>query len=211
MIHPHPSAPDGSVTHVANYNATTFAPADAVLCRNVAPLITFAFTLIRHNVGVRILGREIGASLVTLIKSVKAADIKELEQKLIQRRSREIAKALKTGNESAVAAIEDKFDCLNIFLQNSDDIDDLIFNITDLFDETKRGLLTLSTIHKAKGMEWNTVFLLDFNLLPSKWAMQSWMRQQERNLQYVAVTRAKEHLKFISSGKLKEQQTTVTT
>lgn len=210
MIISHPSAPVGSVTPLPSYSPDDFSPSDAVLCRNTAPLITLAFGFIQRGVGVHVLGREIGAGLVAIIRACKTDDIKELEAKLITRRSREVAKARATGSGASVAAIEDKYDCLNIFLQNEDTVDDLCDAILSLFDDSAKGLLTLSTIHKAKGLEWDKVFLLDFHaLLPSKWATQPWQQAQEKNLQYVAVTRAKHDLVFINSGGWKKPQQTL--
>ena len=197
-IRAHDSAPKGALTHMPDYDVETFEARDAILCRNTAPLVTFAFGLIQRHVGCRVLGRESGTGLVTLIKSCKTEDMKELEQKLINRRTREVAKAVAKGADPS--AIEDKYDCLNIFLQNNDSVEDVIAAITRLFDDKAKGLLTLSTIHKAKGLEWHRVFILDWGLLPSKWAKQPWMQQQERNLQYVASTRPKDTIVFIQSG-----------
>ncbi len=57
--------------------------------------------------------------------------------------------------------------------------------------------LTLSTIHSAKGLEWNTVFVI-FALegrFPAMRAVASDAElEEERRLMYVACTRAKEHL-----------------
>jgi hypothetical protein len=210
MIISHSNAPVGSVKSLPQYSPSDFSPSDAVLCRNTAPLITLAFGFIQRGVGVHVLGREIGTNLVALIRACKTDDISELETKLISRRTREVAKARATGSASSVAAIEDKYDCLNIFLQNADDVDDLCDSIMDLFNDSAKGLLTLSTIHKAKGLEWDRVFLLDFHtLLPSKWATQPWQQSQEKNLQYVAVTRAKLDLVFIESGKWQKPQPTL--
>ena len=167
--------------------------------------MAFAFGLIQRGVGVRVMGREIGQNLVTIVTKAKASDLGELETKLISMRNREIARAVAKGMDSAIAAIEDKYDCLNIFLQHADTIDSLCASITDLFDESKRGLLTLATIHKAKGLEWETVFILDWHLCPSKWARQPWMQQQEKNLMYVAVTRAKLNLNFVVSNSWTKQ------
>ncbi len=199
-ISAHEDNPNGSDKTLDNYTKDLFTPTAAILCRNTAPLIAFAFGLIGKGVGCKILGREIGTGLVTLIKSCKCSDIKELETKLITRRNREVAKARARESESAVAAIEDKYDCLNIFLQHADTVEELCSEILELFDESRRGLLTLATIHKAKGLEWEVVFPLDFNLLPSRWVKTSDQHQQERNLQYVCVTRAKRDLNFITSN-----------
>jgi DNA helicase-2/ATP-dependent DNA helicase PcrA len=63
--------------------------------------------------------------------------------------------------------------------------------------ELDEGLLTLSTIHSAKGLEWRAVFVI--GLVDGRFPSLFNMRDQddveeERRLLYVAVTRAKEHL-----------------
>lgn len=53
----------------------------------------------------------------------------------------------------------------------------------------------LSTIHKQKGAEFNNVLIVDFSLLPLIWpGQQDWEFEQELNLIYVAITRAKDKL-----------------
>lgn len=59
----------------------------------------------------------------------------------------------------------------------------------------------LSTIHGAKGLEADRVFILDYDLLPTdRESMQEWERQQEENLVYVALTRAKNTLFLVHSS-----------
>jgi superfamily I DNA/RNA helicase len=56
-------------------------------------------------------------------------------------------------------------------------------------------MITLCSVHKAKGLEWNRVYILGRDsLMPSKFARQKWQMDQELNLIYVAVTRAKAEL-----------------
>ena len=133
-------------------------------------------------------------------------DLTDLEQKLISMRKRELDRAAKKFNPSLLSAIEDKYDCLNIFLQNCTSIQNLTDRITTLFDDKAKGLLTLATVHKSKGLEWPTVFILDRNLMPSKWATLPWQQIQERNIQYVAVTRAKLNLYYIESNSWKQNK-----
>jgi superfamily I DNA/RNA helicase len=53
------------------------------------------------------------------------------------------------------------------------------------------GKLLLSTIHKAKGREWDNVAILAPELSPSRWARQDWQVEQELNLIYVRDTRVR--------------------
>ena len=53
--------------------------------------------------------------------------------------------------------------------------------------------IKISSIHRAKGLENDRVFILEYNKLPYKRELE-WERIQERNLHYVAVTRPKEEL-----------------
>lgn len=56
----------------------------------------------------------------------------------------------------------------------------------------------MSTVHKAKGLEANNVYIVCKSLMPSKTAQQDWEIRQEENLMYVAYTRAKNILGFVS-------------
>jgi DNA helicase-2/ATP-dependent DNA helicase PcrA len=63
--------------------------------------------------------------------------------------------------------------------------------------ELDEGMLTLSTIHSAKGLEWQAVFVIGMvdGRFPSLYNLRSEDEvEEERRLLYVAVTRAKEHL-----------------
>ncbi|GAB6281780.1 MAG: ATP-dependent helicase [Ignavibacterium sp.] len=77
-------------------------------------------------------------------------------------------------------------------------IDPPIDSTVDIEAEDKENeFLTLSTIHSAKGLEWNTVFLIHAidGFFPStKSAEKTEDLEEERRLFYVAVTRAKQNL-----------------
>lgn len=209
MIQPHPLALPGSVSQLPFYSPTHFPPTCAILCRNTAPLITFAYSLITRKLPCRVLGREIGQGLISLIDKLNAKSIDELESKLEGYRNREIARAYSKNDESAVASIEDRCTCLSVFIRNLREnertISLLKTSISDLFSDDKTGpsRITLSTIHKSKGLEYPDVFILDRELLPSKYARSAWQLAQEQNLIYVAVTRAKVNLYYITSGQWK--------
>jgi len=207
-IESHDTAPDGKVETMDSYWPDLFTNDDAVICRNTAPLIEQAYRFIRTGKGCRMLGREIGAGLVAMINKVMGKRIKtvdQLEDKLAEYAEREKAKLMAKGKEDQAGALMDKLETIDIFVQQlpEDDrtIERLIANIEAMFTDNNKGLLTLCTIHKSKGQEWNKVFILNRHLMPSKYARQEWQKQQEANCAYVAVTRAKEELYFIDSKK----------
>jgi len=65
-------------------------------------------------------------------------------------------------------------------------------------DQPGRNAVLLSTIHRAKGMEADRVFLLEPLLLPHPRATRTWEKEQEENLRYIALTRA------LSLGRIRE-------
>jgi superfamily I DNA/RNA helicase len=61
----------------------------------------------------------------------------------------------------------------------------------------KKNVVTLCTVHKCKGLEAPRAIILNSFLMPSRFAKQDWQIEQERNLIYVAQTRAKEILAYV--------------
>lgn len=206
-IQHHESAPEGIVTeYPSTWPLENFLPTDAILCRNSRPLIGAAFHLIRHKISCKVLGRDIGQGLIKIVKKMKARNIIELIRKLNAYRIVEIQKARARDDEAKVAALEDKLDTIHVFIDEEgpeSSVDALIASIESLFSDQSEGRLTLSTVHKAKGLEWERVFILDAHfLMPSRYAKKPWQREQEINLQYVAATRGKRELFYISSESL---------
>ncbi|UJH92930.1 ATP-binding domain-containing protein [Antarcticibacterium sp. 1MA-6-2] len=80
-------------------------------------------------------------------------------------------------------------------------INELVKRIEGLVTESEDAI-KLSTIHKAKGLENNRVFILDYDKLPlKKDNHKSWETIQENNLKYVALTRARESLFLVNTIK----------
>lgn len=207
MIEPTENAIDGNVATLPSYDPFSFPLGSVILCRNTAPLVRFTFSLTHRNIPCSILGRDIGATLVTLVKKIAGPspiDYLEFLRRLSLWREREVNRAY---NESRSPEFYyDQAQCLGVFcnaIKVSFSVALLLSGITSLFtDANTNGFsrrITLSTIHKAKGLEFPSVFILDRELLPSRYAIQPWQRIQERNLHYVAVTRAKDSLFYIQS------------
>lgn len=209
-IQHHEDSLEGKVEYTDQWNIRDFLPGDAILCRNAAPTIAVAFMLIRSKIPAKVIGRDIGQGLVSLVQKMKAKSILDLSERLEKYRLREVAR-LGAKNESKIAALNDKLETLQVFMAEAaphDGIGRLILSIEAMFGEgaDMRGMVTLSTIHKSKGLEFNRVFILDADLyMPSKYARQAWEKVQESNLAYVAATRAKQELYYISTDGLRTE------
>ncbi len=85
---------------------------------------------------------------------------------------------------------------LSILASKSSNMDHLKRMIADIFCP-KKDAIVLSSIHKSKGLEYDNVFLLRPDLIPSKFAKTEEELRQENNLMFVAITRAKKEFKYI--------------
>jgi DNA helicase II / ATP-dependent DNA helicase PcrA len=172
---------------------------DAILCRLTAPLIKTAFKLIKNGIGCHVEGRDIGAGLLKLIGRWKRVrSIEALRSRLEDHVEREVEKLTAKGQETKAEAVQDRVDTLFALMDGCQTLAELTDKIEALFSNSEDGhqnTLTLSTVHKSKGREWNRVFVLGFQkYMPSKFARQAWQIEQEQNLIYVAFTRAKAEL-----------------
>lgn len=187
-----------------------FTPRDLVVCRTTKPLISLAFKAMGQRIPVKIMGREIGQGLKSLIGKMKANNIDHLIERLEEWATREIDKAIAKQLDGKADQVQDKLDAILCLIdgmpEDRRDIPELLECIDGLFNDNVQAL-TLSTIHKAKGMEADRVWWLNSSQCPSKWAKQDWQKQQEINLCYVAITRAKTHLLYIEDGSGKKRET----
>ena len=200
-----PTAAEGEVLNLgAKWELNKFATGDLIICRTTKPLISFAYKFLRARIPAKIMGREIGQGLKSLIDKLNANGIDNLITKLDAWTEREIEKAVVKQQESKAEAVQDKASAILCLiggmLETERTIPMLLLIIDTLFSDAK-GDITLATIHKAKGLEADTVFWLNSSQCPAKWAKSEWQIQQENNLCYVAVTRAKRRLVLIEEQK----------
>lgn len=198
-------APEGKVEWISEADGIKLlGPHDAILCRNTAPLIATAFKLIGQGRGCVVLGKEIGAALTNLVKKMKAKGIDSLVDKLDNWGRREVSKFMARGEETKAEGIKDRVACIMTVIENLGEnqrtVPKLCEQIDGLFSDVN-GALTLCTIHKAKGKEWERVAILRPDLMPSPFARQEHQLVQERNLDWVARSRAMRHLMFLQPEK----------
>lgn len=212
----HHSAPEGLVRSIKKTTPDQFqnnvpwfvtekvSKTSAILCRNTKPLIETAYSLLGAGIGCKVEGREIGEGLITLARRWKrVVNLSVLVDNLHKYRDTEVQKLKSKGKETRAQAVEDKVEALiviatNLINDGKTDVSDLVSWVRELFDNDVKGVVTLATIHKSKGREWDDVYLIERNkTLPSKWAVKDWQKVQEQNLEYVAITRAKKQLVFV--------------
>jgi superfamily I DNA/RNA helicase len=187
---------------------SAFTKKDVIICRKTKPLVELAFKLIRNGIPCKVEGRQIGMGLAALTRKWKVVTVGDLENKLEKWVEREMSKAVLNGDSSRCVYVEDQFGTLKVLINQCSSsapiktLTDLIDKFFGDIDNANQDILTLSTIHRSKGKEWNRVFALDMDEhSPSRWAKQDWEIIQEHNLCYVQVTRAKEHLTMLSTSK----------
>lgn len=195
QIQARPDAPEGIVR---DGNVLEEAQSgDFVLCRTTMPLVKLFFEFLTQRKKAIIKGSDIGVHLIDLIGKINNLN------KLIQFWETELfnfkADLKKQGildptEHSGYAALEDKVNTLLFLARISDSVLDLKYKIKSIFTDEIQGIV-LSTVHKIKGLEADRVFIIRPDLLPMQ-TPKAWQAIQEKNLQYVAYTRAKLELVF---------------
>lgn len=190
------TAQDGAVDRLGVYGPKSFDDTDLVVCRNTAPLIKLAYKLMSARRACHIMGKDLGEGLKALIKRLRAKDLGKLLVKLEAWEVRETEKAVAADKPEQASRAKDKAEVIRFLASQVESKDAMIDLIDRLFTG---GGVTLATVHKAKGLEAQRVFILDSYLIPSKYARSAEAIQQEHNLIYVAVTRAKRELVYIET------------
>jgi superfamily I DNA/RNA helicase len=143
-----------------------------VLSRTNAPLLKLAFQCLRARVAPNMLGRDFLSGLKALNK--KYPTLETLE--------RWHAAEMISTNDAKKSRASDRYEAM-IILHEEGDVEASIAKISA---EAKTAAMTLSTIHKSKGLEWDNVIYYDFE--------KEWKGSQENNIKYTGLTRSKDKL-----------------
>ena len=186
---------------------------DMVLCRTNAPLVDLYNRYLKLGKKSYIVGKDIGSNMKTIIESMNMTEVNwgniekdglfiRLYDDLFETRNKIMAES-NVSKEDAINSrqFQDKLDMINAIgamANGINSVDELLGKIDIVFPKKvqKEGI-KLSTIHKSKGLECENVYIACKSLMPSKNATTKWEKRQERNLMYVAYTRAKNKLGFL--------------
>lgn len=174
-----------------------------VIGRRTAPLVNTYLLLNQEGIQAVLKGSEIKQDLIDIVKRVAKIPgfnfnffLKYLR---IYRQDR--AEQIKQSSYSKrqIEYLNDQINSIeSIFLKGgSTSIDELITEIEDSFQSNATSV-TLCTVHKAKGLEADRVFIIAPNEIPLiREGQKDWEKEQEMHLKYVALTRSKSELYFV--------------
>lgn len=177
----------------------------AIICRKTGPAAELAFTLISKGIPCLMLGKDIGKGLTLLCRKWKTPKtIEQFLDKLNSWKDEQVTALMSKGKEQAADKIVDQVETINVIaacLPLDASISELESRVTSIFeDKEDAAKITLATIHKAKGLEWDKVYILGAeSYQPSKFARQDWQLEQEENCSYIAKTRHKEELVYVAA------------
>lgn len=174
---------------------------DMVLCRTNAPLISACLKFISSGKKATVRGRDIGKNLKVLLRKVQkkypiASDLVDTLKYIDIYIREEYYKLVAIEREVAAHALLDQKETLFALADGCNTVKELEYRMDTIFSDEVTPIV-LSSIHRAKGMESNRVFILRPDLLPHPAAKTMEDKEQEMNLKYVAITRAKKELYWV--------------
>lgn len=209
-IEPAPSAVPGEIAEISpNDLAEKVQVGDLVICRRTSPLIDACLKIIASGRPARVKGRDVAAKLIDTIQEIsEMAGFRYdcFSPFLDKWTAGKIGKLMQRGMDEAEPFIEQVRDiatCVETcwYNFNHSSISELRTKIEEIFSDD-RAMIMLSTIHRAKGLEADRVFILEYERLPYKWKkMNEQDRIQESNIHFVGLTRARQSLFQVFSDK----------
>jgi DNA helicase II / ATP-dependent DNA helicase PcrA len=212
---------EGTIQKIEFNQVIEFAkPSNLIISRTKAPLQELMFKMLENNITIEVHEDEV-KEFINDLRFIFSQD--ELNETSIYSRGNDFFDKVKERN---ISFIEKK----SFRYKDKDEKEAFINEETKLIEakvefiqkqlsihtnsETINGLLRkikllisggvdaikFSTIHRAKGLENETVFILDYDTLPLyRDGQKDWEKVQENNLKYVALTRAQKNLFLVSS------------
>lgn len=191
------TAPEGSFApdELCNWTPELFKENDAILCRTMKPLLQLAGDFIRAVKPCQVMGRDIGDNIIKQLQALCPPEL-SLSEGITAVRTffhERIVASIEIGNEGQADFLIDQRDSMITILETAGSCAKAVTIVQQLFS-SKSGPV-LSTVHRAKGLEFENVYvLMRYDLMPWPKAETVAEIEQENNLIYVAYTRAKKNL-----------------
>lgn len=173
---------------------------DVMLSRVNAPLMILCLSLLRKGIPARIEGRDIGKLLIGLVRKMKAKSVPDFLKRVENWEAKQIKRTVGRKNaEGKIALIQDQSQTLIAIAEGLSSVAEIETRINSLFEDSERTTkpaVIFSSVHKAKGLEFDRVFILRNTFL-----RKGRVSREEENIYYVAITRSKRHLIFVTEQK----------
>lgn len=218
-IQPRPDAPIGSIKTIDKEEIKKYVHAgDLVISRKNKWLSDVILDLAIHGIPIYMEDKEMVEQIKKLVSGQKAASLYELKNKLekiIKKYNVQLEKIVKKETEKAeedtkkmidVSDTNSRIDNINFIKsilsyyssqpQNKYDKPDDFIKYIDVLLNTKipSNCVRVCSVHKAKGLEAPQTFVLNEAKVCTD-RRNSWeQNEQEKNLSYISITRAKENL-----------------
>lgn len=200
----HSSTGEGVVNN--NAKLEDINEGDMVLCRNTAPLVKLCMKYLQVGKKAVIKGQDIAKGIIKTIEntfkvsSIEVLEVLEQEKSILLQSIMQKNKCTQTDAEenSVYVAFLDRCMVVSYLAEMCQTASDMVGMLQRIFSDDNTTGIQLSTIHRSKGLEADNVFIVCRELMPSKYAKQEWQMEQENNLTYVAYTRAKKLLGFVT-------------
>lgn len=190
---------------------------DLVICRTRLPLRALALKLINKDFKVKIHPDELQEFMGDYKKNFTPQELRkvlndDIIEQFFEHAKERNKKRITRENQNADAIIRkilikkevDTMDTTLDFLKKKyydwhlNTLENILKRLKLMLSNPSDEAIRISTIHRAKGLENNRVFILEYDKLPPPRELE-WENIQERNLHYVAVTRPKEELYLCDS------------
>jgi uncharacterized Zn finger protein (UPF0148 family) len=166
---------------------------DFILSRKNSPLVSVCLTLLKRGIRARIKGRDIGAGLLAKIRTFRLTDLADLPRRCAAWQAEERRRLQGVDADVAAERLEMIVDQCELFTALADGlatVQELESRISALFVENaEQQAVMCSSVHKAKGLEADNVFLLQGTFKKKG--------GEEDNILYVAITRTKSVLSWV--------------
>lgn len=198
------NAPKGEIHIISKADIPKLAKEnDLIICRCFYPLVKTYFDLLCAGIRAKIRNKDISPQLLCLLEQIvgegekdySASQFTDILTDWYQQRKKEMIED--KVDIMVIVGLHDRIQTLNAIYRGSQCVNtgELRDAIANLCGEAKN-TVNLTTIHGSKGLEANRVFHLRPDLVPHVKATKDWEKQQEKNLEFVALTRAKTDLFF---------------
>lgn len=177
----------GRVGVLKNPSLNSFTDGSVIICRNNAPLFSLALRLLGAGRSVSVAGSDVGPRVIGILR--KLGEDGDKPEKVLNAIDKWEAEKIAKGSTTA----PDIADCIRVFARTGTTLGRAVAYAEHLFKQV--GNIQLLTGHKAKGLEWPTVYHLDSWLLRSD--------EQDLNLRYVITTRSMDTYYEINSADIK--------